>query len=376
MAQYTNLEESEDEAGINFLSLDLWLEITTVANQIKNVLGWDSRMASEVGDNAGSCRYDRPFTTESELKWSVRSLQRLIAYTYSGVVYLSEPVSFSPPSKAIAGLAAEDEVPRYNSAYYGSDDDAARQFFLDSGISESGLRRVEGDEWPKDWTSLTDPAYTFGNAHPGDIIGPWIYHDIQKCFSNMTRIIDVAGWRAGTPTVNYNSGSSDSNVYAHQSFSDAATEAESDFSSGDNSGYVEEAIPSASSSSVVRYSSYKYYFTYSCVARSNTLRHFTWEIPNSISRDIEYFTSVYSYDTDGGIQSPWFSIGSDTITTTAYGDKFYSSVYGNLNLPPRCEEPPSVVEDDRRATSLGWVASKVNNDGLVVSDFEWDYMSV
>ena len=44
----------------------------------------------------------------------------------------------------------------------------------------SGFRRATS--WPTDWTDYGDAAYSYGRIQSGDIIGPWIYDDLQKAF--------------------------------------------------------------------------------------------------------------------------------------------------------------------------------------------------
>jgi len=48
----------------------------------------------------------------------------------------------------------------------------------EAGLSSSGFRRAT--TWPTDWTNMADPAYSFGQAQAGDIIGPWIFEDLQN----------------------------------------------------------------------------------------------------------------------------------------------------------------------------------------------------
>ena len=51
-----------------------------------------------------------------------------------------------------------------------------------------GFRRAT--TWPTDWTDLDDDAYSYGNMQIGDIIGPWIFADLQTAFDNLrTRVV-------------------------------------------------------------------------------------------------------------------------------------------------------------------------------------------
>jgi len=46
-----------------------------------------------------------------------------------------------------------------------------------------GFRRAT--TWPSDWTDYADAAYSYGPIESGDIVGPWIYEDLQKAFDAM-----------------------------------------------------------------------------------------------------------------------------------------------------------------------------------------------
>jgi hypothetical protein len=72
------------------------------------------------------------------------------------------------------GLAASDAstfLPVWNSA----DAWQAAGLYVDAGTY--GFRRATTA--PTDWTSNTDPAYSRGYVQWGDIIGPWIFRDLQ-----------------------------------------------------------------------------------------------------------------------------------------------------------------------------------------------------
>ena len=52
-----------------------------------------------------------------------------------------------------------------------------------AGLHADGFRRVAGESWPTDWTDNDDPAYSYGIIQAGDIIGPWLWVDLQRAFS-------------------------------------------------------------------------------------------------------------------------------------------------------------------------------------------------
>ena len=47
------------------------------------------------------------------------------------------------------------------------------------GLLGDGFRRVPGGSWPADWTDYADAAYEHGFVQEGDIIGPWLFKDLQ-----------------------------------------------------------------------------------------------------------------------------------------------------------------------------------------------------
>jgi hypothetical protein len=56
-----------------------------------------------------------------------------------------------------------------------------------AGIA-SGFRRVPtGTEYPSDWTDYEDDSFidNYGKMEAGDIIGPWVYVDLQNAFKTL-----------------------------------------------------------------------------------------------------------------------------------------------------------------------------------------------
>ena len=64
----------------------------------------------------------------------------------------------------------------------------------EAGIHSSGFRRVSGDSWPDDWTDDEDDAFSYGTAQQGDIIGPWLYDDLQKGLDAFSALVSVVYW--------------------------------------------------------------------------------------------------------------------------------------------------------------------------------------
>lgn len=59
----------------------------------------------------------------------------------------------------------------------------------------NGFRRVEGDLWPTDWTDYGNSAFTYGRIQAGDILGPWLWVDLQNAFKALkwTLLSDSVG---------------------------------------------------------------------------------------------------------------------------------------------------------------------------------------
>lgn len=47
------------------------------------------------------------------------------------------------------------------------------------------FRRVPGPDLPANWTDWNDPAYSYGPMQAADIIGAWIFYDIQEALNRM-----------------------------------------------------------------------------------------------------------------------------------------------------------------------------------------------
>jgi len=55
-----------------------------------------------------------------------------------------------------------------------------------SSDTTKGFRRATAyDPTISDWTDISDPMYEHGFLQPGDIIGPWIFVDLQNCLKKL-----------------------------------------------------------------------------------------------------------------------------------------------------------------------------------------------
>lgn len=74
-----------------------------------------------------------------------------------------------------------------------------------AGMAASGLRRVPlGNDYPADWTDLADASYEYGYIQAGDIIGPWLFDDLQRGLSAMTHTARI--WIPSSRAWYYGSG--------------------------------------------------------------------------------------------------------------------------------------------------------------------------
>lgn len=44
----------------------------------------------------------------------------------------------------------------------------------------NGFRRVTGNAWPLNWQAYDDPVYSYGTNEANDIVGPWLWYDLQQ----------------------------------------------------------------------------------------------------------------------------------------------------------------------------------------------------
>ena len=71
----------------------------------------------------------------------------------------------------------------------------------------TNFRRVpSGTSYPSDWTDWNDAAYSYGKIVAGDIMGPWIFQDLQKALNFLIWTVPSYSWTTGTD--NYRWGSS------------------------------------------------------------------------------------------------------------------------------------------------------------------------
>lgn len=64
-------------------------------------------------------------------------------------------------------------------------------FMARAGLTQTGYwRRIsEGGSQPETWTSYTASGWSYGKISSKDLVGPWLWADIQAALSAMTRIV-------------------------------------------------------------------------------------------------------------------------------------------------------------------------------------------
>ena len=98
------------------------------------------------------------------------------------------------PSASFTGVAVSGSYPDNYAAL------GLTQLYSDAGLPD-GLRRVASASPPADWTDYDDPAYSYGKAQAGDMIGPWLFKDLQTLLDALyvfkvadSRIFPVDFW--------------------------------------------------------------------------------------------------------------------------------------------------------------------------------------
>ena len=157
----------------------------------------------------------------------------------------------------------------------------ASQLWALAGMNAGGFRRiVEGDDEPTDWEDEDDDAYSYGYAEESDVIGPWLFADIQACCNQLTRT-----HRHDTYVDEHNGDIYHGEGYGEATWAAAKTAAEDDIEADyDTNG------PDFCRSSAGMYVSSSSDYDAWTAAR---LRHVVWKDFGSGSRDIQRVCKAY-----------------------------------------------------------------------------------
>ena len=98
---------------------------------------------------------------------------------------------------------------------------------MDSGdTTQSDFRRVPGPDLPADWTDWADAAYSDGPMQAGDILGAWVFRDIQDAFNRLIWTQD-----AGTTGIDRYRGNGGASSEIGENWLDAQSDAVADWQS-------------------------------------------------------------------------------------------------------------------------------------------------
>ena len=81
-----------------------------------------------------------------------------------------------------SGSGYFDDFPTVR-GFIGFCEETAAMAYIDAATC--GWRRAT--VWPDDWQDLEDEAYSYGQMQAGDIIGPWVFKDLQTALSGMVK---------------------------------------------------------------------------------------------------------------------------------------------------------------------------------------------
>lgn len=154
--------------------IDIMNELIDAYNERRLVHG-DSPPASNVvaGDD-----YQSPATIGGMQEWIQNDAFQWGGYNYG--YWLDWTLSDS--NDEYVGITTPS--PNFPPQFVGVPTDLT-DFYTKAGMNPSGFRRaIEWDPAVDDWTDIYDPMFfDFGSCEGGDIIGPWLYDDLQKAFS-------------------------------------------------------------------------------------------------------------------------------------------------------------------------------------------------
>jgi len=150
----------------NWAAVGIDNQLVTVANQVVRAARAGAQEPTNVvGENAASA-VERDYD-----HWTIWEMQNLVEDHYDDFI---DPNT----NNVLEGITNAAPASYHNYTNFAS-------FASEAGISSDGFRRVPGDAWPADWTDFGDGAYTNGKIQLGDIVGPWVQDDLQRCFDAM-----------------------------------------------------------------------------------------------------------------------------------------------------------------------------------------------
>jgi len=357
---------------VNWASIQIMSELETVANEIAVVVNWTpgTRQTNNVGTNAASR------ANSMTNLWTYREMQDMIYLQYDDLWFGTNVLEGQTNRYALSALGGGGT---YENNFYIND------FYIASGLHTNGFRRATTN-WPINWTNINDQHYQYGLMQSGDIVGPWIFDDIQRCFDNMNRIVSGGTWDDNTTLFSNRV----SELATYTNWTEAVNNLTADW--GDSRSYG--SLPAARSQATYGQSDFPpYEFNYSLYAERTANKGYITPPGIGVARDIEYYAravkptptvsapriNVKIFDSNGDdvLEDQWHSWNTvSNFTPTSATHRAYASIYlGNTNLPlPTLVSAPATNEYRQTGYMIQGRIDKFYTDSMIaIEHFEWSY---
>jgi len=129
------------------------------------------------GEDIANYQFFAYLQSEIESLAITEHLEKVPITVYPG--WLMHYHYFIDYTQAIDGGFNGQEIPKYDLA----------SFRVAAGLHVDGYRRAT--DWPTDWTNPADTAYSHGPMEAGDIIGPWVFDDLQNALAALRWTLTV-----------------------------------------------------------------------------------------------------------------------------------------------------------------------------------------
>lgn len=323
----------------NMATVTNWAEVN-IDNQINIVLSEITERSvhtNRIGDNAAVSdpvrSFDPGWQRGAKREWQDRYAQRVISNIFT---------QYIPPARAFnLDRNSETNIYRIPLAYSNWSD-----FATVAGLSTNGFRRAVTN-WPQNWQSFDDPAYTYGFADRGDIRGPWVKDDLQRAVSCMKYSLR---WAEDPPAVHW----SCSNGVMYQGSSHRSTNGYDAAISSDKSSYIDYTdewndgrTPEASGYVSHDFGNTFYVFGYTyknkltLTVPPHTVRVFFYVYATAPGTNTEH----YSFNANGSglLENQWKHIDTVYLPNLNTETNIYSDYIGN-NSYPEIPPPPGTNE--------------------------------
>jgi len=350
---------------VNWASIQLMREVETVANEIALVVNGAPGMrdTNNVGTNAASAA-----NTMTNL-WTYREMQDMILSEYDELWYGAEALEGKTNFYALSALGGSGT---YENQFY------LLNFYAYVGISSNGFRRAVTN-WPSNWTNLNDAAYSYGTMQAGDIVGPWILDDIQRCFDGMSRSVEEAAWYNDGTSITYY-GESES---AYTNWNDLVAQVTANWASPDN---VQSNNVQPSHFAFEDYSTTSEEWDLDVGAGRGKSRHLVSGL--GVFRVVEFYqrsqkstasgpriVTVFDDNGDDVLENTWHKWDVVTNTPASSSEYVWSDLYlGSLDLPNISGASSTNRIYRGWFTGSKYYLNSANpNRPVVIQNFEWSY---